>query len=58
MFIVIHVPGDCVVQAANDKCGLNSVPLICNVVSGVIQSTKCLCNSGVRTSANNTCLGE
>ena len=50
--------GDCIVHSANDRCGLDSVPLICKRVDGVLQSTTCLCSSGLRRNKNDTCLGK
>ena len=48
------------VPARNDRCGLNSVPIRCEVVEGEYTSTACLCNTGVKSNSSNTssCLGE
>ena len=45
------------VPVKNDKCGLSSVPMRCEVVEREYTSTACLCNNGV-SSMGKSCLGE
>ena len=47
--------GNCMVVKENDICGSNSVPIRCDNNEA---ATKCLCNVGIRSTENNTCLGK